>query len=66
MACTTSKAATALLSGTRSATSATSANPPKQLGPSAIERNGGGSTYAIYWRRGTIVEVVALIADVGQ
>jgi hypothetical protein len=64
LACTTSKAALVLLSGTRSATSASSANPPKRLGPSAMERSSNGSTYAIYWRRGTIVEVVALITNV--
>jgi len=64
VACTTSKAALALLSGTRSGTSASSANPPKRLGLSAMERSSGGSTYAIYWRRGTIVEVVALNTNV--
>ena len=64
VACTTSKAATALLNGVRSATSATSTTPPRQLGSSAIERSGGGSTYLIYWRRGTIVEVLALNTNV--
>jgi hypothetical protein len=63
VACTTSKAAQTLLSGTRSATSATSATLPKSLGSSAMERS-GGSTYAIYWRRGITVEVVALNIDV--
>jgi hypothetical protein len=64
VACRTNKAAVTLLNGTRSGTSATSAAPPKSLGPSAFERSGGGSTYAIYWRRGSTVEVVALNTDV--
>jgi hypothetical protein len=64
VACATSKAAQTLLSGTRSATSATSTTPPKSLGSTAMERSGGGSTYAIYWRRGTTVAVVALNTDV--
>lgn len=60
VACTTSKAALTLLGST---TSATSVDLPKRLGPSAVERS-SGSTYAIFWRRGTIVEVVALNTDV--
>jgi hypothetical protein len=64
VACTTSKAAAALLSGARSGNSATSATPPKRLGSSAFERSSGGSTYAIYWQRGTIAEVVALNTNV--
>jgi hypothetical protein len=60
VACTTSKAARKLLSGT---TSAVSVSLPKRLGPSAIER-GSGSTYAIFWLRGSIVEAVALNTDV--
>jgi hypothetical protein len=63
VACTTSKAVLALLSGTRSATSASSASPPARLGPSAMERS-NGSTYAIYWRRGALVEMVALVTNV--
>ena len=67
VACTTSKAAAALLNGVRSGTSGTSgtsATPPKRLGSSAIERSGGGSTYAIYWQRGKILELVALNTNV--
>jgi hypothetical protein len=64
VACTTSKAAAALLDGVRSGTSGSSATPPKRLGTSAIERSGGGSTYAIYWQRGKILELVALNTNV--
>jgi hypothetical protein len=62
--CTTSKAAAAVLKGARSSGSVTSSIPPKQLGPSAVELSGGGSTYAIYWQRGTLVELVALTTNV--
>jgi hypothetical protein len=64
LACTTSKGAAALLSSARSGNSATSATPPKRLGSSAFERSSGGSTYAIYWQRGTIAEMVALNTNV--
>jgi hypothetical protein len=60
VACTTNKAAAALLNGSRSRTSATSPHPPKQLGSSAIEHLSGPSIYQILWRRGSIVEAVAL------
>lgn len=62
--CTTSKAAAAVLKGVRSSGSATSSMLPKRLGPAAVEVSGGGSTYAIYWQRGTIVELVALTTNV--
>ena len=62
VACTTSQGAATLLSGARSATSATPASPPKQLGSSAIERSSPGSTYEIYWLRGITVEVVEIAA----
>jgi hypothetical protein len=62
--CTTSKAAAAVLKGVRSSGSVTSSRLPKQLGPSAVEVSGGGSTYAIYWQRGEIVELVALTTNV--
>jgi hypothetical protein len=62
--CTTTKAAAAVLKGVRSSGSATSSIPPKQLGPSAVEVSGGGSTYAIYWQRGRNVELVALTTNV--
>jgi hypothetical protein len=64
LACSTADAAAALLTGARSGTSATGANPPKQLGASAIERSSDGSTYAIYWQRGATLEVVGLNTDV--
>jgi hypothetical protein len=61
VACTTSKAAAALLSGAPSGTSGT---PPKQLGSSAVERSGGSNNYLIYWLRGNIAEVVGLNTNV--
>lgn len=64
VACTTTNAVLAVLNSTRSATSASSASPPTRLGASAMERTSNGSTYAIYWRRGTIVELVALDTNV--
>ena len=66
VACITSQGAATLLKGARSATSATSARPPKQLGSSAIERSspGPGSIYQIYWVRGLTLEVVELTTDV--
>ncbi|MGH9047397.1 MAG: hypothetical protein ACRDVW_08785 [Acidimicrobiales bacterium] len=65
VACTTSKAAAALLGGVATGTSATSSSPPKRLGSSAIERAGGGSSpsYAIYWRRGAILELIGITFD---
>jgi len=63
VACSTTKAAGTLLTNTVSATSATTGKPPKRLGSSALERS-IGSVYAIYWRRGTTVEVVAINTDV--
>jgi hypothetical protein len=64
VACTTAKAAAALLAGAKTGTSRTSGSPPKQLGSSAIERSSGGSTYEIYWQVGDIVEAVGLTTDV--
>jgi hypothetical protein len=62
--CTTSQAAAAVMKSARSSGAATSSVPPKQLGPSAVEVSGGGSTYAIYWQRGKEVELVALTTNV--
>jgi hypothetical protein len=62
--CTTTKAAAAVLKTVRAQAQAGSPSPPKQLGSSAIEVRGGGSTYAIYWQHASIVELVALSTDV--
>jgi len=64
LACSTSAAAAALLSGAQSGTSGNSGAPPRQPGSSGNEGSSGGSTYLIYWRRGKIVEVVALNTNV--
>jgi hypothetical protein len=63
VACTTAKAASALLAGVEGATSPSS-TPPKKLGSSAIERSSAGYTYAIYWRRGAILELVSLTTNI--
>jgi hypothetical protein len=44
----------------RSRTLASSATPPKQLGPSAIERHSAGLVYEMYWFRGRTLEVVEI------
>jgi hypothetical protein len=62
--CTTSKAAAAVLKTVRSQAGSGSGSPPKQLGSSAIETRGAGSTYAIYWQHGSTVELVALTTNV--
>jgi hypothetical protein len=64
VACTTSKAAAALLTGVKSGTTAATSSPPGKLGSTAIERVSGASTYAIYWRRGQLLELVGLATDV--
>jgi hypothetical protein len=64
VACTTDKAAAALLKGSRTGTSVTSAHLPKRLGSSAIEQLSDVSVYQILWQRGTIVEGVALNINV--
>ena len=63
LACTNIQAARGLLIRLRSQGSAVSVVLPKRLGPSAIERNIGRSTFAIYWQRGKIVEVVAMTTN---
>jgi hypothetical protein len=62
--CTTTKAAAAIVKTVRSEAKSGSPAPPKALGSSAIETRGGGSTYAIYWQHGSIVELVALTTNV--
>jgi hypothetical protein len=62
--CTTTKAAAAILKTVHSEARSGSPAPPKQLGSSAIETFGGGSTYAIYWQHGSTVELVALTTNV--
>ena len=38
--------------------------PPKSLGSTAIEIAAQGTTYAIYWQRGKVLEVVAYDTNV--
>jgi hypothetical protein len=45
-------------------TTTTSQKPPKQLGSSAIEVSSGQSTYAIVWKRGKVLSVMAIDVDV--
>jgi hypothetical protein len=64
VACSTQKAAAALLSGVKAGSSAVAVAPPKQLGSSALERSSANSTYAIYWQRGKVLALVGLATDV--
>jgi hypothetical protein len=67
VACTTNKAAAALLRGAEAASTGSSTVAPKhQLGSSAVERSIGGSSpsYGIYWQRGSLVELVVLTTDI--
>jgi hypothetical protein len=57
--CRNKAAAAKILSGVVAETSASS-SPPRRLGSSAIERSSSGPIYTICWRRGTVVEFVAL------
>jgi hypothetical protein len=64
VSCTTTKAAAALLANVKSGTTPASATAPKQLGATAIERTSDGSTYALYWRRGKLLELVGYATNV--
>jgi len=64
VACTSAQTAAALLQKVVASTTSSSLVPPKRLGASAYERNSGGSTYSIYWRRGATLELVGLTTDV--
>jgi hypothetical protein len=67
VACTTNKAAAALLSAANATPSGSSLAAPKhQLGSSAVERNEGGSSpsYLIYWQRGSLLALVVLTTDI--
>ena len=48
----------------KAGSTSSAAMPPKQLGSTAIELAAQGTTYAIYWQRGTVLEVVALDTNV--
>ncbi len=63
VACATTQAAATLLSGVKEGTSSASSPPPTRLGSTAIERISSGSTYAIYWRRGQLLELVGLATN---
>ena len=62
--CTTTAAAAGVLKTVRSQAVKGSPAPPKQLGSTATEVRGGGSTYAIYWQHGSTVELVALTTSI--
>jgi hypothetical protein len=63
LGCKTSKAATALLTSVAKQGTA-SMSPPKQLGPSAVERSTTGPVYTIYWTHGNVLEFVGLETDI--
>jgi hypothetical protein len=58
--CTNNAAAQEVLKQEQKQSSAVKVLLPKELGTTAIERYLGRFTYGIYWRRGTVLEVVAL------
>jgi hypothetical protein len=60
LACTSVKAATALVASASETGTSVSAPLPKNLGPAAVERSGTNSTYGVYWRHGSLVEFVTL------
>ena len=63
LSCTSGKTAGALLHSVVQGTTSASA-PPSQLGSSAVERSTQGSTYVIYWHRGSVLELVSLTIDI--
>jgi hypothetical protein len=62
--CTNNKAAATLLASVKSGTGAASSSAPTKLGSTAIERTSDGSTYAVYWRRGALLELVGYATNV--
>jgi len=48
----------------KAATTPLSQKPPKSLGVTAFERAAGSSTYAIYWQRGKLLELVAIDVNI--
>jgi hypothetical protein len=64
LVCKTPKVAAGLLKKEKSVGTAAALKPPKQLGSAAIEREASASTYAIYWQRGKLLELVALDTNV--
>ena len=63
LACTSTKAAAALV-GEVAASGSMVSSPPKGLGSTAVERSGGNSTYGIYWRRGKVVELISIETNI--
>jgi len=63
LSCTSGKTAGALLHSVVQGT-ASASTPPRQRGPSAVERSTEGSTYVIYWNRGSVLELVSLTIDI--
>jgi hypothetical protein len=65
LSCTSTKVASGVLSGQKSAkTLPTSETPPKALGSTAFERATSQTTYAIVWQRGKLLSVVAIDINV--
>jgi len=63
LSCTSDKTADDLLHSVIEGTTSAS-TPPRQLGSSAVERSTDGSSYIIYWRRGSVLELVSLTIDI--
>jgi hypothetical protein len=64
LVCTSPNGAAGLIKKEKSVGSASSTGAPKTLGSTAIERVSDGSTYAIFWQRGKLLELVAFDADI--
>lgn len=64
LVCKSANVAGRLMKAKKAGSTSSAAMPPKQLGSTAIELASQGTTYAIYWQRGTVLEVVALNTNV--
>jgi hypothetical protein len=65
LVCSTTKGPAGVIKNVKSATAASALlTPPKSLGATAVEKATDGNTYAIYWQRGKILELVAYDANV--
>lgn len=64
LVCKSANGAASLIKREKTVGSASSLHAPKTLGSSAVERVSGGTTYAVFWQRGKILELVAFDANI--
>ena len=64
LVCSSTKGPASVLKNVKAATTSAPLTPPRSLGPTAVEKATDGNTYAIYWQRGKILELVAYDANV--